>query len=201
MTPEVWKRGTNVEVAWSIAANHGGGYSWRLCPNNGGNVSEECFQNNQLKFAGDSSWIVYSDGRKVEFPMTKVTEGTYPEGSEWARDPVPGCYVCDAYTKCGTPLPPVPGKVKSDWDIQVNCYAYCDGSSDSKASGSCVHPTQFPEPSPGISGFGKTIWPWGIMDKVVIPEDLEPGSYLLGWRWDCEESTQVWENCADIKIV
>lgn len=28
--PEEWKRGGTAEVAWMIAANHGGGYSWRL---------------------------------------------------------------------------------------------------------------------------------------------------------------------------
>ena len=27
-----WKRGTNVTAKWSIRANHGGGYIWRLCP-------------------------------------------------------------------------------------------------------------------------------------------------------------------------
>merc|ERR1712094_116242 len=26
-----------------------------------------------------------------------------------------------------------------------------------------------------------------IVDKVQIPADLKPGSYVLGWRWDCEE--------------
>jgi hypothetical protein len=35
------------------------------------------------------------------FPMTKVTEGTTPVGSEWARDPVPGCNICDdAIAQC-----------------------------------------------------------------------------------------------------
>merc|ERR1712032_1265817 len=28
----------------------------------------------------------------------------------------------------------------------------------------------------------------------------EEGTYLLSWRWDCEESTQVWQNCADIEL-
>jgi hypothetical protein len=36
---------------------------------------------------------------------------------------------------------------------------------------------------------------------VVIPKDLAAGDYVLGWRWDCEESTQVWSNCADVTIV
>jgi len=199
-TAPTWTRGTNAEVAWSISANHGGGYSWRLCKNDG-NVTEECFQNNQLKFHGDSSWVVYADGSRKEFKMTKTTVGTYPAGSEWARDPVPGCYMCDAYTKCGAPLPPVPGFVKSSWEDQVNCYGACDGSSSSKVTGECPSGTaQFPIASPGISGFGKIVWDWGILDLVEIPKDIEAGEYLLGWRWDCEESTQVWENCADIII-
>ena len=27
--------------------------------------------------------------------------------------------------------------------------------------------------------------------KVVIPEDIKPGSYVVSWRWDCEETAQV----------
>ena len=29
-----------------------------------------------------------------------------------------------------------------------------------------------------------------IVDKVMIPRDLKPGKYILGWRWDCEETAQ-----------
>jgi hypothetical protein len=29
--PTVWYQGSVVEVAWAITANHGGGYSYRLC--------------------------------------------------------------------------------------------------------------------------------------------------------------------------
>ncbi len=28
-------------------------------------------------------------------------------------------------------------------------------------------------------------------DEVEVPSDLPAGKYLLSWRWDCEESTQV----------
>jgi len=201
MEPVVWTRGSKVEVAWSISANHGGGYSYRLCKADG-DISEECFQKTQLKFAGTTSAIIYADGTRNEFKMEKVTEGTYPEGSEWARDPVPGCYLCDAYTNCGAPLSPVPGPVKSKWNEQVTCCAMCDGAGASASTGRCPEgtETQFPEAYPGISGFGKHIWNWAISDYVMIPEDIEAGEYLLGWRWDCEESTQVWQNCADIII-
>lgn len=200
-TTTTWARGSSVEVAWAISANHGGGYNYRLCKADG-NVTEECFLQNSLRFAGDDSWVVYPDGRKVAFKTEKTTEGTYPSGSEWARGPVPACYMCNAYEKCGAPLPPTPGpNASSVWNTQVDCYAACDGSTSSKASGSCPEGTpQFPEALPGISGFGKKVWEWSIMDKVVIPKDLEVGEYLLSWRWDCEESTQVWENCADITI-
>jgi len=197
----VWKKGSHVEVAWAISANHGGGYSYRLCKSDG-NVTEECFQRTPLKFAGDTQWILYPNGTRRAFPLTKVTEGVFPEGSEWARDPVPGCNICDPYKQCGAPLTPVPGQTKSLWDAQVNCYAMCDGAGSSKVSGSCPDGTpNFPEQVPGISGFGKYVWEWSIMDKVVVPSDIPAGDYLLSWRWDCEESTQVWQNCADIQIV
>ena len=81
----------------------------------------------------------------------------------------------------------------------------------------CKGQTQFPEPAPGISGWGgstlpypnlwpnpsadKVNWKWSVADKVAVPRDLKPGNYLLSWRWDSEESTQVWQNCADVTLV
>ena len=145
---------------------------------------------------------MHADGTRIKFPLYKVTEGTFPEGSEWARDPIPGCHSCDAYETCGAPLPPVAGWSGSDWDDQVNCNAMCDGAADSKNSdGNCGSvATQFPPQAEGYSGFGKSIWDWSVLDKMQIPEDIESGDYVLSWRWDCEESTQVWQNCADITI-
>jgi hypothetical protein len=34
-SPTVWPKGSTQEVAWAITANHGGGYSYRLCPKGG----------------------------------------------------------------------------------------------------------------------------------------------------------------------
>merc|ERR1712232_395428 len=39
-----------------------------------------------------------------------------------------------------------------------------------------------------------------IVDKVHIPINVKPGKYVLGWRWDCEQSTQVWTSCSDVTI-
>jgi len=79
---------------------------------------------------------------------------------------------------------------------------------------------QFDEPAPGISGYignfmvtgdiesaaeqkvvGIEGFSYSIMDKVEVPEHLEEGEYLLSWRWDCEQSPQIWQQCADINLV
>jgi hypothetical protein len=39
------------------------------------------------------------------------------------------------------------------------------------------------------------------VDDLRVPADLAPGEYVLGIRWDCEKSAQIWQNCADIEIV
>lgn len=199
-TATIWPRGSIQEVGMAVSANHAGGYSWRLCKDDG-NVSEACFQQNQLRFAGSKQWIYYASQEWSEIPLTKVSQGTYPEGSEWARFPVPSCVQCHPESACGTPLKPMPGgDYGSAWNQQVNCNGACHGSSSSKRTGSCPAGSQFPEPLRGMSGFGKSVWEWSVVDQVVVPDNLEPGDYLLSWRWDCEQSDQVFQNCADIKI-
>jgi hypothetical protein len=287
---ERWERGTDVEVAWAISANHGGGYSYRLCPSdNLAGVNESCFQANPLEFAGQLQWAAYPNGSRVEMPLRMTTNGTFPKGSQWARDPIPECYVCDAYTTCGAPLKPIPSdpepeqqqqlqqvettsaaddaapdgegagcsaiakdkcsltnkpgdwnclecgdandcttccpgtkltkrnikgreiaycaapggppKPGNKWEQQVECYGACGGSVASKVGGVCPGETAFPEGAPGFSGFGKITFPWSIVDKVKVPATLPAGNYLLSWRWDCEESTQVWQNCVDVVLV
>merc|ERR1712194_460073 len=46
-------------------------------------------------------------------------------------------------------------------------------------------------------------WPTSvvIVDNVRIPDHLQPGEYVLAWRWDCEMTAQVWAACADITII
>lgn len=39
-----------------------------------------------------------------------------------------------------------------------------------------------------------------VVDSVMIPKDLPAGEWVISWRWDCEESTQVWNSCADVTI-
>ena len=65
--------------------------------------------------------------------------------------------------------------------------------------------TQFEEPLPGISGYsGRYVagqgLPFSVVDEVVVPDSLAPGDYLLSWRWDCEQTCQIWQNCADVQV-
>jgi len=53
-------------------------------------------------------------------------------------------------------------------------------------------------PPLGLIGHGP--FSWNIIDEYAIPADLPSGDYALSWRWDCEESPQIWANCADITI-
>jgi hypothetical protein len=40
---------------------------------------------------------------------------------------------------------------------------------------------------------------WWISDALVAPTEL--GSYVLQWRWDNEQTPQVWTTCADVQVV
>lgn len=48
--------------------------------------------------------------------------------------------------------------------------------------------------------FWKELFHFSIIDLVQIPADLPPGDYVLGFRWDCEQTPQIWQNCADVTI-
>jgi len=225
-TPFVWKKGSHQEVAWAITANHGGGYSYRLCPKSG-NVSEECFQRHVLRFAGDKQWIQYGSMEqmgdalsdsvalpRVELPLVRISNGTFPEGSEWARNPIPSCKIFDQ-SECPSDAPK---------EVAISCAQAASGYDVVQCPPGMA---QFAEPYPGLSGhvpFWRSTFsevpqwsnsissnnsgdppvsrgfPFSIVDKVMVPDFLVEGDYLLSWRWDCEQSAQVFQNCADIKI-
>ena len=42
---------------------------------------------------------------------------------------------------------------------------------------------------------------WAFKDKVKIPKNLALGDYVLSFRWDCQNTHQVWNSCANVKIV
>jgi len=182
-----WKAGDVVEAAWGITGNHGGGYAYRLCkvPEEGmGALTEECFQQGHLEFFGNIQALQVGENvsSRVAFEAHRTKEGTFPKGSQWTRNPVPLCLYTDE-----------PGP---DGDY---------GRSDPK----CKSGTQFPAPAPGIFGIGLELiynqfhptFNFSIVDQLKVPSNLTPGDYVLSFRSDAEQTSQVYNTCANIKIV
>lgn len=178
-TGTTWEAGSDVEVAWNLKAWHGGGYSYRLCPADHA-LNEDCFQKMPLNFVGNSSlrWGGVG-GEQVWFNTSakgwEVNEGTIPEGSMWRKNPIPRSV--NEWNNYGASFEPA-----------------CEESAECRNS-------HFKGPAPGVC---KCSGDWNdrveIVDKVQIPANLKTGRYVLGWRWDCEESSQVWASCSDVTI-
>jgi len=201
-----WVAGGKAEVAqggWY--ANHGGGYQWRLCPASkftaDGAKNEECFQSMPLDYASDKSQIQFGSNAssRVDFDAIRVTdantEGVLPKGSTWTKLPVPNCG---------------PGKK----NLVCNQPSYIHGQPLA---------LNFPAPAKGVYGFGAALddvevitesapedvlnelrqvkqhYDFTVVDKVKVPN--RKGRYVLSWRWDSEQTPQVWNNCALIDIV
>ena len=211
--PPVWHIGGEVEVAWNVRNNHGGGYSYRLCP--ASNVlSEACFQSHPLDFVTSKQAIVRADGTRVPIQGTFLTEGTFPKGSMWARLPIPS-------NGLGPRCLPGPNDTNStphgcmEWEGRKDGhYGHVDGpcvpcpetagSDCSRCSNPGWPSTSKGPPQPAFEPLvpGVVEAPIeSVLDVLKLPSSLKPGDYILGWRYDCEGTAQVWSNCADVKLV
>eukprot|EP00316_Scyphosphaera_apsteinii_P020496 CAMPEP_0119304344 /NCGR_PEP_ID=MMETSP1333-20130426/5583_1 /TAXON_ID=418940 /ORGANISM="Scyphosphaera apsteinii, Strain RCC1455" /LENGTH=373 /DNA_ID=CAMNT_0007307203 /DNA_START=9 /DNA_END=1130 /DNA_ORIENTATION=+ len=198
-TGVVWTLGLEAEVTWQIENNHGGGYTYRLCPADAP-LTEACFQAHPLEFVSDKQAIVFQNGTLLPIKGIFTREGTHPAGSMWARLPIPSnglgpnclpgpndtaatMHACQPWEKeiaPGAPCAPCPGTPGSD------C-SRCDNG-----------PVSYVPPCDGCVGNDHH---HAIRDVVKVPTDLPPGKYVLGWRWDCEATAQVWSSCSDITLV
>lgn len=205
-----WVAGEYAEVAWGPLYNHGGGYQYRLCSAKEA-LTEECFQKTPLEFDRTKQTLVWNTkavpghdsstpaipagaGSTLRFPVPEpifVDEGTWPRKSTWARDPLPRIQdnlagLANASSCPGPNGKSGPGclsfKPPCPWDHgMLNC------------TGNGCHGTGM--------GACSADWVIGLVsDMVMIPKNLVPGEYVLSWRWDCEETAQIWANCADVTI-
>ena len=124
------------EAAWAIQANHGGGYSYRLCKRNpdsdNSELTEECFQKIPLSFEGDMQYVQYGTDTsdRQGFVANRTSEGTVPAGSQWTKNPIPACNSPDggayAAPHCGDGAlgpqfePPLPGLYGYGESAQAN---------------------------------------------------------------------------------
>lgn len=187
----VWVAGTTVEVAWGITANHGGGYQYRLCPANQ-KITEDCFQSHPLDFAEDVTYVQYGHGLDVNnrttIPAVTVTgDKVVPAGSTWRKNPIPPCDVpvSGGALKTGCPGPTFKSALPGG---PGDAYGFGGGS----CQGEGVHCTP--------AQFQKQNFDFGLVDKVKIPANLPEGEYVVGFRWESEQTPQVWSSCSDVTI-
>lgn len=199
---EQWPAGSTQEVSWRVDANHGGGYAYRLCPKNGSELTESCFQQHHLQFVGNQSWIQFGNNTKNRsaIPATRTSKGTNPAGSQWTKNPIPACggltggFLHGSQCRTAQFKPPL-----ADVIAGHPKYAPLDGLYGLGPHGHCI-----PGPTGWCSSDERKFWKerfnFDIIDVVQIPEDLSAGEYLLSWRWDSEQTPQVWTQCADVTI-
>ena len=145
--------------------------------------------------------MVFQNGTVLPIKGAFVSEGTYPAGSMWSMIPLPPtalgprcipgpndtnatvnrCLPGETRTMAG-PCKPCPQTPGSD------C-SRCDNNWDGTPA--------FTPPCDGCKGSTHT---HAIRDFVKVPTHLKPGKYVLGWRYDCEATAQVWSNCADVTL-
>jgi len=199
-----WKIGGVAEVTWQLENHHGGGYQYRLCPADEP-LTEACFQKTPLDFVAGQQGIVFKGAASGSwFPVEAdyVTEGVHPAGSMWARIPVPTSALGPRCLPGANDTVETPNACE-DWEhglVDGPCKP-CPGTAGSDCSRCDNHwkgETSFTPPCPGCYGGKHT---QAIRDVVKIPATLKPGKYVLGWRWDCEATAQVWSNCADLELV
>lgn len=194
-----WKIGGEAEVTWQVENNHGGGYSYRLCPF-GANLTEECFQSIPLDFVTDQQGIVFQNGSVLPIQGKFVSQGTHPVGSMWSRIPIPSTWlgprcIPGPNDTATTPNKCLHGEATNEDGPCVPC-PQTPGSDCSRCDNNGK--PAFPPPCDECMGNTHS---HGIRDVVKVPGHLRPGRYVLGWRYDCEATAQVWSNCADITLV
>lgn len=86
---EIWVSGGTAHVAHSVTANHGGGYTFRLCKADT-DLSEACFQKNVLTYVSDYQTVIGMDGKPItKINASRTNKGTHPKGSVWTKNPIP----------------------------------------------------------------------------------------------------------------
>jgi hypothetical protein len=178
-----WTAGSTGEVGYTVMAHHGGGYAYRLARADGP-LTEEAFRKIPLDFSGPSAlrWDGDKSGQ-LEFDATQrgweTHEGTVPAGSYWRKHPIPTVL----WEREGPSFEPV-----------------CEESDACKAAASAQHGPQGVCKCSGHSNGGPLLPNLEIVDELSVPAGLAPGAYVLQWRWDCEETDQVWLSCSDVTI-
>merc|ERR1711964_750567 len=120
---------------------------------------------------------------REEIPAVTLTGNrVVPVGSTWRRNPIP---TCNTPISCGALNTGCPGPAfKSPLKGGVGTgYGFGGGS----CLGEGVHCSE--------EKFKQQTFDFGIVDKAVVP-NLPDGDYVVGFRWDSEQTPQIWQSCS-----
>jgi len=198
------------------------GSQWRKSPvpmcncdigiNCGGKGDEVAVQEAQKRVADYSFEAMVRGGKPSGCtPVTRANCGIdYTDNcmkcgnsSAWdCEECCPGCTMAKkgdyAYCQCGKG--PSPGK-QGMYTSYKNSHFRPGQTSDLCPSG-VQFPTFWDEGAgAGVVGKGFGGFMFTMVDYLKVPADLPAGQYSVSWRWDCEETPQVWNSCADISVV
>merc|ERR1712032_885143 len=115
----------------------------------------------------------------------------------------------------GSRLPPTPRanrtrwaagtSVEVAWGVRYNHgggYQYRLCPANEPITEECFqrHPLEFDRTKQILKWNNGTLeYPMGKQAIFVDGDVVKPkGDWVLSWRWDCEETAQIWSNCADV---
>ena len=137
-------------------------------------------QQTPLDFA-PRSWLEFRNGSRVEISSIYLATGTFPANSMWALNPLPE-------PTQGSFQPPCEGK-----DNRTNAtdpfWSWGWPRTAPKAAWDASSPL-----CEGTFPFGVN-----IIHELEVPA-VPSGEYVLGFRYDSENTAQVWAQCADLTI-
>jgi len=161
----------------------------------------------------------------LQFAAAHLEDGTWPEGYGYyvgalgelraAEKPAGGCVkVADAAQCAAAGCEWVSKSGKSyGWEGSGG-KGPCEGNTEAAAcaaeegcawwapKAACYKPAAV-DPKAGFDG-SKVAKPsteapsWAIVDTVFAPN--KTGDYILQWRWDNEQTPQIWTTCADVRV-
>jgi len=152
---------------------------------------------------------------------SRINTGTIPAGSTWTRNPIPACNNdLGGSFNYGCLVSSIPNKypilVASDFQFppvgeDLFRPGLLLGGFGGGACGGCNQPEG--NNPPDCDKYGKLgrnnctedesaaqYFAWSVVDKVRVPK-VPPGDYVVSFRWDCEQTPQIWSQCSDVTIV
>ena len=152
---------------------------------------------NLLEFVNTKTHKALFKGHSQTIPATLVDEGP---AKGWMRMPVPNHdpHPCDYDVGPGKHCDQSCPGCKAPWYMaDAACPTNCAKAFPGLPVNASADKTAFPNPFGQPTDFHS----FAIEDELAVPTSLPAGEYVLGWRWDCEMTSQVWSSCADITIV